>query len=185
MSDGPQHDPGETQPVQPPEGTRPLPSWQVPPYPQRETNGEYSVQQPDPPQQPPAPPHYPPGQYPTTPYQGYPGGQYPPQYPTQYPGQYPGAYGYPGYGPVADSPRGQAIGALVVNIVLVMATCFAGLPSIAGLIVAAVAIGTSESDPQQARTLLKWSWGLAITTVALGALFLIGAIALGTISEGS
>jgi hypothetical protein len=165
-----------------------MPSWQVPPYPQREANGEYAVQQPDPPQ-PPAPPHYPPGQYPTTPSQGpaYPSGQYPgPQYPgPQYPGsQYPG-YGYPGYGPVADSPRGQAIAALVVNILLVMCTCFFGLPSIAGLIVAAIAIGTSDSDPQQARTLLKWSWGLAITTVALVGLFFIGVVALGSVSGSS
>jgi hypothetical protein len=165
MSDGPQQDPGETQPVQPGEGTRPMPSapsWQVPPYEQRDTNGEYSVQQPAAPQ-PPAPPHYPPGQYPTTPYSGAPYGQYPGQ---------PTAYGYPVYGPAAGSPRGQAIAALVVNIVLVLCSCFFGLTSIAGLIVAAIAIGTSESDPQQARTLLKWSWGLAIATVVLGGLMI-------------
>jgi hypothetical protein len=185
MSDGPQHDPGETQPVQPPESTRPMPAnpWRVPPYQEREGNGEYSVQQPgQPPGQPPAPPHYPPGQYPSTPNSPYPGTPYSctpypgTPYPgTPYPPQPPGqAYGYPVYGPPpAYSQRGLAIAALVVNIVLVLMTCLLGLPSIAGAIVSGIAIAAAGRDPARAGTLVKWGWGLAISTVVLGILLVV------------
>lgn len=91
-------------------------------------------------------------------------------------------YGAPGYGavltPEQSSLRTQAIVSLVVNIVVVVATCFAALPSIGGAVTAGIALGQVKSDTPNARKLVKWSWWLLAATFIIGALVVFGIIAL-------
>jgi hypothetical protein len=132
---------------------------------------------------PPAPPAYGPQQ------PGY-GPQQPPPYGSQQPGYGPQqpVYGSPPppYGaapyrtetPEQSSLRTQAIVSLVINVIVVLSTCFAALPSIGGAITAGIAIGQVGSDPDNARKLVKWSWGLLIATIVLGVLVVVGFIVL-------
>lgn len=100
------------------------------------------------------------------PYSGqpYPAQQYPyaEPYPQQY-GAYPPAYGYAP--PYDDGPKNQAIGALVTNIVMTLFCC--SPLAIAGVVVAAMAMSRAPHQPESARTLLRWGWGLAIANVVL------------------
>lgn len=79
-----------------------------------------------------------------------------------------GAYGPPG-GYVAPSPesiaaKNQAIGALVANGVAMVLCC--GIPSIGGLICAAISMNKADQDPQGAAKLNMWAW------ILFGATFL-------------
>ena len=83
----------------------------------------------------------------------------------------PAAYGAPQpYAPTEEQSalRSQAIIALVLNGLVVVATCFSALPSIGGAITAGVALGQVGTDVDRARRLVRWSWGLLITSVAIG-----------------
>jgi hypothetical protein len=103
------------------------------------------------------------------------------------PGQ-PQPYGYaPPYGapapggwqpesPEQSSIRTQAILALIINIFVLLSSCFMALPSIGGAITAGIALGQVRSDPEGARRLVKWSWGLLIATVVIGVLVTVGLI---------
>jgi hypothetical protein len=103
-------------------------------------------------------------------------------------------YGAPPYGggyqpetPEQSSLRHQAIAALVVNGILVVLSCLAALPSLGGVITAAIAIGQVRTDPVNARRLVRWSWGLLAATVIL-TILLVGfvfALALATESTSS
>jgi hypothetical protein len=120
--------------------------------------------------------------------QGHPG--QPPGWQDPYGGAPPGyqygyGYGY-GYGPpgMPGPPRsnGSTIGALVCNIVacvLSLFCCFGLLPSIPGIILAGIAMGRTQTDPESARKLTMWAWicfgltivvtvGLIVTAIALG-----------------
>jgi hypothetical protein len=121
--------------------------------------------------------------------QGHPG--QPPGWQDPYGGAPPGyqyggyGYGY-GYGPpgMPGPPRsnGSTIGALVCNVVacvLSLFCCFGLLPSIPGIILAGIAMGRTQTDPESARKLTMWAWicfgltivvtvGLIVTAIALG-----------------
>jgi hypothetical protein len=97
---------------------------------------------------------------------------------------YGSPYGGPPYGsasayalqpdtPEQSSLRMQAVVALVINVIVVLATCFMALPSIGGAITAGIALGQVRSDVDGARRLVRWSWGLLITTVAIAVLLLV------------
>ena len=116
---------------------------------------------------------YPPGYGPPPGYEqpaGYGQAGYPqPTYPT-YP-TYPGytVYPYPPPYPVpppGDGPRNQAIAALVANVVAAVLCC--PLVGIAGIVLSAVAMSRSDRDPDSARRLVKWSWGVLAATIVLG-----------------
>ena len=108
-----------------------------------------------------------PTQQPYDPYQGQPY-QQPQQY-GPYPGPMPPAYGYGQ--PPDEGPKGQAIGALITNIVVTLLCC---LPlGIAGIVVSAMAMSRSAEQPESARKLVKWGWGLAIASVVLGIVIIV------------
>jgi hypothetical protein len=97
--------------------------------------------------------------------------------------QQPPPYGYapPPYGggyqpltPEQSSLKSQATVALVVNAIAVVITCFGALPSIGGCITAGIALGQVQTDPANARRLVRWSWGLLIGSVALILLVVFG-----------
>jgi hypothetical protein len=147
--------------------------------------------------QPPPPPW---GPQPTPPTDGYaaPGYESAPPYgaapaygtpPAAGPGQPQQPYGYtPPYGPAPggwqpESPeqssiRTQAILSLVINIFVLLSSCFIALPSIGGAITAGIALGQVGSNPENARKLVRWSWGLLIATVVIGVLVFVGFILL-------
>lgn len=122
-----------------------------------------------------------------------PAGSAPPQYGAQ-PQYGPPPYGTPppGYGPAyggayAPPPplspeqqamRTQALTALIVNIVIVVFSCFAALPSIGGAVTAGVALGQVQTDPENARRMIRWSWGLLIASVVIFLLLVVGFIVL-------
>ena len=90
-----------------------------------------------------------------------------------YPG--PGPYGPPG-GYVAPSPesiaaRNQAIAALVANCIATVLCC--GLPSIGGLICAAISMSKADQEPRTSAKLNMWAWILFGGTFVLDILFVI------------
>ena len=89
-------------------------------------------------------------------------------------------YGPPGV-PQNQASNGSAIAALVCNIALFM-LC-ASLLAIPGIVTAAVAMGRVQTDPQSARRLTAWSWGLFAGVIVL-VIALIGLlIGLGVFAE--
>jgi hypothetical protein len=73
----------------------------------------------------------------------------------------------PGYGPpIPPASQGSAIGALVCNIVATFFCCF--LLAVPGIITSAIALGRIQTDPESARNLTKWGWGLFIVQAVLG-----------------
>ncbi|MBO3748937.1 hypothetical protein J5X84_22900 [Streptosporangiaceae bacterium NEAU-GS5] len=112
------------------------------------------------------PPTYPygDGQYP------YAEGQY--GYEQPQPAQpYGGYYGPPyGYAPQPQGPKTHAIVALVISCILAV-SCYVSLGGIAGAILSGIALGKADTQPQQARTLLKWTWisiGANVVLLMLG-----------------
>jgi hypothetical protein len=171
------------------------PAGSPPPYGTPSGAPPYGPQQP---QQPPQQPAYgtPPGYGPGQPQQpGY--GAAPPYGAPPYGAPPYGAppYGAPPYGappyayqqesPEQRSIRSQAIAALVVNAIVLTFTCLMALPSIGGVITAGIALGQVGSDPENARRLVRWSWGLLITSVVLGVLLFGGLIALGALVDST
>lgn len=109
-----------------------------------------------------------PAGYPYQPY-GAPYGQQPP----------PG-YGY-GYGappPRNPGPSANAIVSLVLNLLAIVSCCnILGIP---GAILAGLAIGKANHQPERARTMVIWSWvlfglGFALTIAAFLLLGFMGA----------
>ncbi|MBT2213080.1 MULTISPECIES: DUF4190 domain-containing protein [Actinomadura] len=89
-------------------------------------------------------------------------------------GQPPPGYGYgygqPGYGPPgvphAPSSSGSTIAALICNIIGVVTCC--NVLAIPGVVLAAVAMGRVQTDPESARRLTMWSWILFAASIVLG-----------------
>ncbi|WP_248960772.1 DUF4190 domain-containing protein [Sphaerisporangium perillae] len=78
-------------------------------------------------------------------------------------------YGYPPR-PVSEGPRSHAIVALVISILLAL-SCYISLGGIAGVILSGIALGKVDTEPQQARSLLRWCWiaiGINFGLVVLG-----------------
>lgn len=117
----------------------------------------------------------PPSQYPDPygqqqPYQydPYSGQPYPYPQPQEYGGAYPPPmppvpHAFEYATPPVQSPRNLAIGALVTNIVLTLLCC--SPLGIAGIVVSALAMGRADHEPESAKRLVKWGWGLAIASV--------------------
>jgi hypothetical protein len=99
--------------------------------------------------------------------------------------QDPYAMPTPGYGPpMPPASQGAAIGALVCNIVATFFCCF--LLTIPGIITSAIALGRIQSDPESARNLTRWSWGLFIASAILGLiLVVIYAVVIATTNDPS
>ncbi|GAA4225859.1 hypothetical protein GCM10023075_24510 [Streptosporangium album] len=94
-------------------------------------------------------------------------------------------YGYPPQQQNTDGVRTHAIVALVISIVLGL-SCYISLGGIAGAIVAGIALGKVQTDPQGARNLLKWTWisiGINVALVVLGVVALIIAGASGALDS--
>lgn len=89
------------------------------------------------------------------------------------PGPPPGPYGaYGPYGPPSDpNIKNQAIVALVCNIVAMTLCC--GIPSIGGLICAAIAMSKADYEPESAKKLNVWAWVLFGSSFALDALYVV------------
>jgi hypothetical protein len=87
----------------------------------------------------------------------------------QDPYSHPGhGYGPPGV-PSASGPGGSTIAALVCNLVSMLLCC--NVLAIPGVIVSAIAMSRSTSDPESARRLTRWSWGLFIGSIVVTILF--------------
>ena len=134
----------------------------------------YGTPSPDAPQYGSAPQYGPAPQHGQSPPYG-PGPQYgpPPQYGQAPPYGSAPQYGSPGsYQPTPEQSalRTQAVVALAVNALVVIVTCFSALPSIGGAIAAGIALGQVGTDPDNARRLVRWSWGLLIASVVIGIL---------------
>ncbi|WP_199537148.1 hypothetical protein [Spongiactinospora gelatinilytica] len=97
---------------------------------------------------------------------GQPGyGQYPP---------YGHGQGHPQYRN-PDAPRTHAIIALVVSIVLGF-SCYVTLGGVAGAILSGIALSRVDTEPDRARTLLRWAWisiGINIALLVVGLVLLI------------
>ncbi|MFI0424855.1 hypothetical protein [Spongiactinospora sp. 9N601] len=97
---------------------------------------------------------------------GQPGyGQYPP---------YGYGQGYPQYRN-PDAPRTHAIIALVVSIVLGF-SCYVTLGGVAGAILSGIALSRVDTEPDRARTLLRWAWisiGINIALLVVGLVLII------------
>ncbi|WP_157249112.1 hypothetical protein [Nonomuraea typhae] len=81
----------------------------------------------------------------------------------------PPGYGYPPPGPRNDGLRTTSIIALVLNLVATVSCCnFLAIP---GAIMAGLALGKVDSEPENARSRLLWSWILFgsgfVLTIAL------------------
>ncbi|MEV7805899.1 hypothetical protein AB0O28_23425 [Microbispora sp. NPDC088329] len=143
--------PSGSNPYGPPSGSNPYGQQQYGPYgaPAPDPNqqyGPYGTPNPDPNQQ------Y--GQPGPNPYQQQQYGYYPPG----------------GYPPRQEGPRTHAIVALVVSIVLSL-SCYVTLGGIAGAILSGIALSKVDTNPDQARGLLKWAWiaiGINVVLVVLG-----------------
>lgn len=88
------------------------------------------------------------------------------------PQPYEGYYGPPAYAyqPRPEGPRTHAIVALIISAVLTV-TCYVSLGGLAGVILSGIALSKVETQPQQARSLLKWTWiaiGINVTLLVLG-----------------
>ena len=87
--------------------------------------------------------------------------------------------------PEQSSLRTQAIVSLVINVLVVVSTCFTALPSIGGAITAGIALGQVGSDPDNARRLVRWSWGLLIASVVIGILIFVAVIVIAFVGAAS
>ncbi|MEO3809395.1 hypothetical protein ABGB17_10390 [Sphaerisporangium sp. B11E5] len=99
-------------------------------------------------------------------------------YDPQYGGYAQPGYGYqqpygppPQYG--SQGPRTHAIVALVISIILAL-SCYVSLGGLAGAILAGIALGKVDTEPQRARSLLKWCW----IAIGINVVLLIAGIAL-------
>jgi len=104
------------------------------------------------------------------------GGAYPPPMPA------PAAYGYAPVGQ-NDGLRNQAIGVLVTNIATTVLCC--SPLGIAGIVVGALAMGRVDTQPDSARSLVKWGWGLAIVSVVLVVIMVVAFIVIVMLSESA
>ncbi|RBQ15526.1 hypothetical protein DP939_34675 [Spongiactinospora rosea] len=92
-------------------------------------------------------------------------------------GQYP-PYGYGhGHPPYRnpDAPRTHAIVALVISIFLGF-SCYVTLGGIAGAILSGIALSRVDTEPDRARTLLRWAWisiGINIALLVVGLVVII------------
>lgn len=78
-------------------------------------------------------------------------------------------YAMPGGGfgpPRPPASQGSAIGALVCNIIATFLCCF--LLGIPGIVTSAIAMSRTQTDPDSARSLTKWGWGLFIAQAVIG-----------------
>jgi hypothetical protein len=76
------------------------------------------------------------------------------------------------YGPPPPpANHGSAVGALVCNIIATLFCCLGF--SIAGIITSAIAMSQNQTDPESARKLTKWSWGLFAANMGLVVLGII------------
>jgi hypothetical protein len=151
-----------TTPEQPGQGPQ---DWRTPSNPYGPQSGSTPYGQPPYGQQQYGPYGPPPGPDPNQQYGQY--GQY---------GQQPYGYGY--YPPRQQGPRTHAIVALVVSIVLAL-SCYFTLGGIAGAILSGVALGKVDTEPDQSRKLLKWTWisigiNAALFAIGIGALIWAG-----------
>ncbi|GII94793.1 DUF4190 domain-containing protein [Sinosporangium siamense] len=113
---------------------------------------------------------------------------YGPDYGAQ-PGYGPVDYGQPGYGagygaphqhygpgnPHPDSPKTQAIVALVLSVVA-LPTCYVSIGGIIGTILSIIGLSKADQDPQGARKLLRGAWialGVNAGLLVLGAGMLV------------
>ena len=93
--------------------------------------------------------------------------------PGQNPYQQQQPYGYyppGGYPPRQEGPRTHAIVALVISLVLAL-SCYVSLGGIAGAILSGIALSKVDTEPDQARRLLKWTWiaiGINVVLLILG-----------------
>ncbi|WP_242900565.1 DUF4190 domain-containing protein [Actinomadura terrae] len=94
-------------------------------------------------------------------------------------GQPPPGYGY-GYGPQGYGPPGvpygqtrdgSTIAALICNIIGVALCC--NILAIPGVVLAAIAMGRVQTDPESARKLTMWSWIMFVAAIVLGIVFAI------------
>jgi hypothetical protein len=157
------------------------------PYSGQPDQPDSSGQQPPAQSPPPSPYGQPPTGQPAEPTSPY--GQPPAQQPAQPPYGQP-AYGQPGpyqqpETPEQSSLRTQAIVSLVINVLVVVSTCFTALPSIGGAITAGIALGQVGSDPDNARRLVRWSWGLLIASVVIGILIIAFIIVIAVVGASS
>jgi hypothetical protein len=137
---------------------------------------------------PPSAPQYgTPQQYGTVPEYGTPPPPAPQQPYQQQPYPQP-PYASQGYGALPPGPdalaaqgvRSQAIVSLVANGLVLLFSCGTGLVSLAGAIVAGVALSRTRTDPGSARRLVRTSWillgvqlALGLVIVVLGVIFLV------------
>lgn len=115
------------------------------------------------------------------------GGAYPPPMPPAPSGPagygYGYGYGYPPPPPQDDRVRNQAIGVLVTNIVATLLCC--SPLAIAGIVMGAMAMGRAETQPDSARSLIKWGWGMAIGSAVLVIALIVALIVIGVASDPS
>lgn len=77
-----------------------------------------------------------------------------------------------GYGPpVPPANQGAVVGALICNILATLLCCLGF--SIGGIVTSAIALSRTQTDPESARNLTRWSWGLFITNVVLAVIGII------------
>jgi hypothetical protein len=100
----------------------------------------------------------------------------------QPPGQGPGyGYGPPGV-PPSGATNGSAIAALICNCVALVAIifcCFGAVASLPGAILAGMALGRAQSDPQSSRQLALWSWVCFGLSIVLSVGMIVVLLALG------
>ncbi|MFC6086930.1 MgtC/SapB family protein [Sphaerisporangium aureirubrum] len=98
-------------------------------------------------------------------------------------------YAQPGYTPYQQpygpppqygnqGPRTHAIVALVISIILAL-SCYVSLGGIAGAILSGIALGKADTEPQRARSLLKWCWiaiaiNVTLLVVGIGLIIALG-----------
>ncbi|MGI5154273.1 hypothetical protein [Microbispora sp. CA-102843] len=104
-------------------------------------------------------------------------GQYGQPGPNPYQQQY-GYYPPGGYPPRQEGPRTHAIVALVISLVLAL-SCYISLGGIAGAILSGIALSKVDTEPDQARKLLKWTWiaigiNVVLFVVGIGAVIWAG-----------
>lgn len=98
------------------------------------------------------------------------------------PGVPPYSYGPPGFG-YAPASTGPAIAALIMNVIAAV-TCY-GILAAPGIVTAALAINRAQSDPESARRLTRWSWGIFAAAVVVGIALLVLVIVLAANSDPS
>jgi hypothetical protein len=97
--------------------------------------------------------------------------------------QQPPGYGYgpPGVPPGGGS-NGSAIGAMVCNCIAlfsVLFCCLGAVASLPGAILAGMALGRTQTNPESARQLTLWSWACFGLSIILSVGMIVILIALG------